>query len=43
MATLVYQDVEGCPQCDGTVRFYIGDSYGECKTCGELVPIIEEG
>jgi hypothetical protein len=39
----IYQDVEGCPQCGGLVRFFVGDSYGKCLSCSEEVPIIEGG
>jgi hypothetical protein len=41
--SLAYQDVSGCPQCGGNVRFFVGDSYGKCLSCGENVPVIEEG
>lgn len=41
---IAHQDVkETCPQCGGTVRFWVGEPWGKCLDCNNPVPIIEGG
>jgi len=36
-----YSIVEGCPECGGPVKFWVGDMVGKCLKCGRDVNVIE--
>ena len=36
-----YIIIQGCPECDGPVKLWVGDVVGKCLDCGCDVNMIE--
>ena len=36
-----YTIIQGCPECGGPVRLWVGDVVGKCLHCGREVNMIE--